>query len=139
MLFCLLYYLWFHLKNKIDMNWKNVAENLALVLVGVGFGAFMGHRITKVTSEGLTELMQPTIEKAIDKETISNTISNAIDLKIDKIKKSDTLVIDVNQQPANDQKPTNTFNKNCDCKVSNTQFKQLTDGQQRRLSRWLED
>lgn len=139
MLFCLLYYLWFHLKNKTDMNWKIFTLALILFVTGALTGAFIQYRGFSNGYDNATEAMKPIISQAIDKETISNTISNAIDLKIDKIKKSDTLVIDVNQQPANDQKPTNTFNKNCDCKVTKAQFKKLTDSRQRRLSRWLEE
>ena len=68
------------------MNWKNTAENLGLVLVGIVFGVIVGHKITKATADSLIIELKPTIEKAIDKETIANTINNAIDLKIDKIK-----------------------------------------------------
>lgn len=121
------------------MNWKNTAENLFLVLIGIIVGVGIGHFITKETSESLTELLKPTIEKAIDKETISNTISNAIDLKIDKIKKSDTLEININQNPFNDQKPTNTLNQSTDCQISKSEFSRLSDSQKNRVLRWLRD
>ena len=125
------------LKHKVMMDWKNTAENLGLILVGIVFGAILGHRITKTTSESLIVELKPTIEKAIDKETISNTISNAIDLKIDKIKKTDTLEININQEPFNDQKPTNNFTKNENCYVTQKQYESLSDGEKRRLNRWL--
>jgi hypothetical protein len=121
------------------MNWKNTAENLFLVLIGIVAGTIIGHKITKVTSESLTEILKPTIEKAIDKETISNTISNAIDLKIDKIKKSDTLQISINQEPFNDLNPTSTINKSADCVVSQSQFLKLSSSRKNRIERWLKD
>lgn len=119
----------------IGINWKNTAENLALVVVGIVVGTIIGHVITKITSESITELLKPTIEKAIDKETISNTISNAIDLKIDKIKKSDTLQINVNQEPANDMKSKSAIQE--DCALSVEQFNKLSSVRQNKLKRWL--
>ena len=122
------------------MNLKNVIENLVISIIIFIVGGYVGHKITKVTSESLMNQLKPTIEKAIDKETISNTISNAIDLKIDKIKKSDTLQINVNQDPFNEMKPTSTINQtNCDCAVTNKQLQKLTDGQRRRLLKRIED
>lgn len=121
----------------IGINWKNTAENLALVVVGIVVGTIIGHVITKITSESITELLKPTIEKAIDKETISNTISNAIDLKIDKIKKSDTLQINVNQEPMNDMEPKNAINNNEDCALSMDEFNKLSDSRKKRLKRWI--
>ena len=119
------------------MNWKNTAENLGLVLVGIVFGVIVGHKITKATADSLIIELKPTIEKAIDKETIANTINNAIDLKIDKIKKSDTLAININQTPANDQKPTNALVKSDNCVIDLKTYNKLTDARKKRLNRWV--
>lgn len=117
------------------INWKNTAENLGLILIGVIVGVIIGHRVTKVTSESLISELKPTIDKAIDKETIANTINNAIDLKIDKIKKSDTLEININQAPDNTQEPVNVISKNpCD-----SIWSKLSDSRKKRLKRWLEN
>jgi ABC-type dipeptide/oligopeptide/nickel transport system ATPase component len=121
------------------MNLKNVIENLVICIICILVGVGIGHKITKVTSESLVEIIKPTIEKAIDKETISNTITNAIDLKIDKIKKSDTLQINVNQEPFNEMKPTSTVNKNVDCAITEDQYNSLSDSQKKRIKRWIED
>ena len=119
------------------MDLKNVVENLVISIIIFLVGGYVGHTITKVTSESLMEQLKPTIEKAIDKETISNTISNAIDLKIDKIKKSDTLQISINQDPFNEQKPTSTINKIEDCAVSKSDYSKLSSNEKKRLTRWL--
>ncbi len=121
------------------MNWKNTAENLGLVLIGIVFGVVVGHKITKATADSLIIELKPTIEKAIDKETIANTINNAIDLKIDKIKKSDTLQISINQEPLNDQKPTNILLKKDDCVLDLNNYNKLSKSQKNRISRWLKE
>ena len=96
------------------INWKNTAENLGLVLIAFLVGSFIGYKASRMTSKDIIEQLKPTIEKAIDKETITNTINNAIDLKIDKIKKSDSININVNQTPDNTQKPKNIIVQNRD-------------------------
>ena len=119
------------------MDLKNVIENLIISIIIFIVGAYAGHKITKVTSESLMLQLKPTIEKAIDKETISNTISNAIDLKIDKIKKSDTLQISINQEPFNNLKPENNLTVKDNCEVSKSQYNRLSDSEKRRLNRWI--
>lgn len=89
------------------INWKNTTENLGLTLISVLIGVFIGYYISIISTERLIEQLKPTIEKAIDKETIKNEIKNEIDLTIDKIKKSDSLNININQVPVNNQKPKN--------------------------------
>ena len=121
------------------INWKNTAENLGLVLIGIIAGTIIGHVITKKTADSLIIELKPTIEKAIDKETIANTINNAIDLKIDKIKKSDTLEININQTPENDLKPSNVLVKKDNCIVDLKAYNKLSDSRKNRLNRWLKD
>lgn len=91
------------------INWKNTAENLALILISIIVGVVIGYKISIITSKQLIDQLKPTIEKAIDKETIKNEIKNEIDLTIDKIKKSDSINININQVPSNTQKPKNTI------------------------------
>ena len=96
------------------INWKNTAENLAITIVILCAGAFIGYTASIKSNKMTIKLLIPTIEKAIDKETIENNILNKIDLKIDKIKKSDSLNININQKPINNQKPTNVIVKTKD-------------------------
>jgi hypothetical protein len=120
------------------MNLKNVIENLVISIIVFIVGVGVGHVVTQRTSKSLIAELKPTIEKAIDKETISNTITNAIDMKIDKIKKSDSLVISVNQEPFNEMKPTSTIIKTDDCQLSKAQYSKLSESEKRRLNRWIE-
>jgi len=92
------------------MNWKNTAENLLLVLIGVVAGVFIGYAVSVKTAERMLEQQKSLIEKAINKETIKNEIKNEI--KIDKIKKSDSISIVLS--PENNQKPINVISKEID-------------------------
>ncbi len=93
------------------INWRNTTENLGLILITAivmgGFGLFGGYFISTKTNQQTIDQLKPIIAKAIDKETIKNEIQNDIDLRIDKIKKSDSLNINIHQIPDNTQKPTN--------------------------------
>jgi hypothetical protein len=120
------------------MNIKNALENLAIAVVVFLVGAFVGHKVTKVTSESVVEILKPTIDKAINKETVTNSIYNAIDNNFEKIKKSDSLKIIIDQQPYNDNKPTTTVKKeDCNCAVSQEEYNSLNSNRQRRINRWL--
>ncbi|MBL87198.1 MAG: hypothetical protein CMO82_11130 [Winogradskyella sp.] len=123
----------------IKVNWKNLTENLIITVIIFIVGAFVGHKVTKITSESVVEILKPTIDKAIDKDTVENSIYNAINNNFEKIKKSDSLTITIDQQPANDNRPTTTVNKAEDCVVNQSQFDALSDGEKRRLKRWLKD
>ena len=92
-----------------DINWKNTAENLAITIVIFIVGAFVGYKASNIATDNVINQLKPTIEKAIDKETIKNEIKNEILIKDNKIKKSDTLQININQQPVNNQEPNNTI------------------------------
>ncbi|MGE5944595.1 MAG: hypothetical protein ACM31G_09675 [Flavobacteriales bacterium] len=96
------------------INWKDAAQNLVIAIICFLTGAFAGYKASTIATDNAINQLKPTIDKAIDKETIKNTINNAIDLKIDKIKKSDTLKIEINQTPNNNQKPKNIIIKNPD-------------------------
>ena len=102
----------------INPNFKNLAENLIIVIVvGVlcgGIGYTTGYNGSTNANKQVIEQLIPTIQKAIDKETIKNENKNEIDLKIEKIKKSDSLKINIVQDPVNDQKLTNILIKKTD-------------------------
>lgn len=99
----------------INPNYKNLAENLILFIVTNTLTAIIVYNTCSKTnintSEAIIKKLIPTIEKAIDKETIANDIVNKIEVKVDKIKKSDSLHINVNQEPNNNQKPKNAIIK----------------------------
>ena len=92
------------------MNFKNLAENLIIVILSALVGGHIGYTASFKANKQVVEQLRPTIEKAIDKETIKNEIKNEIN--IDKIKKSDSLHIILD--PTNNQKPTNTIIKKCE-------------------------
>ncbi len=109
----------------LTINYKNLAENLMIVVVSVLLGGTIGF-FAAVKSHKLTvEQLRPTIERAIDKETIKNEIKNEID--IHKIKKSDSLKIIFD--PTNNQKPINVISRNDSCipvrLISNREIRKL--------------
>lgn len=71
------------------MNWKNFTIGLLIAIVSNATGGYVGHLITLRTNKSNLEQMKPTLDKAIEKAT--NQITNEI--KIDKIKKSDSISI----------------------------------------------
>lgn len=97
-----------------SINFKNAFENALWIGFGAFLGSFITYKVQSSTMDNIIEQMTPAIEKAIDKESITNTIHNAIDLKIDKIKKSDSINININQKPINNQKPKNVIIKKTD-------------------------
>lgn len=82
------------------MNWKLFAFMLIVFMVGAASGGFVSHKATLETNKANLAQMQPTLDKAIEKAT--NEITNEI--KIDKIKKSDSIKIILS--PNNKQKTT---------------------------------
>lgn len=89
------------------MNFKNLAENLIIVIVAFSAGGYIGYKASIESNRMSIELLTPTITEAIKKETtnIKNEITNDIDVKIHKVKKSDSLKINIVQDPNNDLKP----------------------------------
>ncbi|WP_431129796.1 hypothetical protein [Flagellimonas flava] len=101
-------------------NFKNITENLIYVLGGVIIGA----GITMWTQKSTLKQMQPTMDKAIEKAT--NEITNKIE--VPKIKKSEP--VQIIMSPNNEQ-----------IAVVDTclgDISKLTEGQRKRLQRWLE-
>ena len=120
------------------MNLKNTLENLVIAIAVFFVGAFVGHKLTKVTSEAVVEILKPTIDKAIDKDTVENSIYNAINNNFEKIKKSDSLKIVIEQEPYNDNNPNTIIDDNCECIVNKTQYDKLSESKRKRLMRWLD-
>ena len=123
------------------MNWKNTAENLIIVIFIMIVTAFVTYKVTLNTAINVSlstaNSFLPTIKKAIDKESIKNEITNDISLKINKIKKSDSLQINVKQIPENNQEPKNILSvekeKGCGEGKICIDIKNLTRRQKRRL------
>jgi hypothetical protein len=120
------------------VNWPNVVENLIYIIITaivVGYVSYKAAVMGAIeASDRVVENLIPTINKAIDKETIANEIVNQIDLQVDKIKKSDSINININQVPNNNQKPINIIQKEKDTCID---ISKLTQSQKRRLVRWL--
>ena len=91
------------------MNFKNLAENLIIVIVSALLGAAIGYYASTESNRTTIELLTPTIREAIARETtsIKNEITHDIQVRIDKLKKSDSLNININQNPETKQTPTN--------------------------------
>lgn len=93
----------------INPNYKNLAENLIIIIVVGLLGGTIGYTASTKSNKQVIEQLTPTIQRAIDKETIKNEILNEIEVKVDKIKKSDSINININQIPDNNQKPKNVI------------------------------
>ncbi|QQV91578.1 hypothetical protein Peternella1_42 [Winogradskyella phage Peternella_1] len=76
------------------MNWKNTAENLLIVLVGVIAGVAIGYYVSVTTAKAMLDNQKEIIVEAIRKETTS--ILNEFDVDVKKIKnRKGELTIDV--------------------------------------------
>ena len=93
----------------MKVNFKNLAENLIIIIVTNLLTAFIVYKVSVKTNIKAIEAFTPTIEKAIDKETIKNEIKN--DLHIGKVKKSDSLTVIFD--PTNNQEPINIISTDC--------------------------
>lgn len=91
------------------INFKNLAENLIIVIISAMIGGAIAYYASTKANEQTIKLLTPTIREAISRETttIKNEITHDIKVQIDKIKKSDSLNINVTQHPNTSQKPNN--------------------------------
>lgn len=91
------------------MNFRNLAENLIIVIVSASVGGFIGYSASINSNKQSIELLTPTIKEAILKVTnsVKNEITHDIDLTIEKVKKSDSLNINIMQTPDTKQSPAN--------------------------------
>lgn len=84
------------------MNWKNVAENLGIALVGVVFGAILTYVTITQSSKMLVSQLRPVIEQAIAKETTA--ITNEFKTEIKKLKSRNGGTVELNISPDIDNK-----------------------------------
>jgi len=91
------------------MNFKNLAENLIIVIFSALVGGFIGYAASTQANKQSIELLTPTIVEAIKKETtsIKNEITHDIKISNNKFKKNDSLNIIITQKPNTVQKPVN--------------------------------
>ncbi len=66
------------------MNFKNLAENLIIVIIAALIGGVIGYVASTKANKQTIELLRPTIEEAIRKETTS--ITNEFKTEIKKLK-----------------------------------------------------
>lgn len=91
------------------INWKNTAENLILVLIGVVAGAFLGYFISIKSSEVMLESQKEIITEAIKKETTA--IHNTVKTEINKVKNRKGEPINIVIEPNNDNELNQQNNK----------------------------
>ena len=76
------------------MNFKNLAENLIIVIVAVAVGGYVGYSASKEANKQTIVLLTPTITEAIKKETTA--IKNEFNTEIKKVKnRKGELTLDV--------------------------------------------
>lgn len=83
------------------INWKNTAENLILVLVGVIAGVAIGYYVSIKSAEAMLENQKEIITEAIKKETTA--IHNTVKTEINKVKNRKGEPININITPNTDQ------------------------------------
>jgi len=79
------------------MNFKNLAENLIIVLISVCVGGVVGFKASTISNKQTIELLRPTIEQAIKKETtsIKNEFKNSFKTEIKKLKAKKGSVVEI--------------------------------------------
>jgi hypothetical protein len=129
------------------INFKNSFENAIWLMIGAALATTITYsavsKTAVVSSETVLNALIPAIKEAINKETVQNSIHNAISNNFEKIKNTEGLEIIIKQDPLNNLKPKTAVIKegsnNSDCAVSNAQYNKLSDGEKRRINRWISD
>jgi ribonuclease HIII len=89
------------------MNFKNLAENLIIVIVAVTIGGYVGYKASKESNKQTIQLLTPAIMEAIKKETTA--IKNEFNTEIKKVKnRKGVLTLDVKPIIDNQIKQKNT-------------------------------
>lgn len=119
------------------MNFSNRYKNLIILIIVALVSSFITYKATissaiKINEQALTALT-PSLIEAIKKETTA--IKNEIAIDIKKIKKLDTLSINVNQSPKNNltQQVKEIIPKGCNKTQICIEIKNLTRKQRKRL------
>lgn len=85
------------------INFKNTTENLIITIAVMLTVGFITYRVTISSAleanKQTIEALRPSLIEAIKKETTA--IKNDINVDVDKIKKSDSINININQIPEN--------------------------------------
>ena len=91
------------------MNWKNVAENLGIALIGVLFGSVLTYFTITQANKALTAQLRPVIEQAIAKETTA--ITNEFKTEIKKLKAKGASTIELTVEPEIENKAQTNIEK----------------------------
>jgi len=90
------------------INFRNLAENLLIAIVVAATASTLTYLAVSKTASRISEQtiqgLRPALIEAIKKETTA--IKNDIKVQVDKIKKSDSLNININQIPENELNQT---------------------------------
>jgi hypothetical protein len=90
------------------IDFKNLAENLLIAIVVAAVASTLTYFAVSKTASKISEQtiqgLRPALIEAIKKETTA--IKNDIKVQVDKIKKSDSLNININQIPENELNQT---------------------------------
>ncbi len=83
------------------MNWKNTAENILILLLGILAGVVIGYKVSVTTAEVMLENQKELIYEAINKNTtaINNTVTN--EFKKIKSRKSEPINIVIKPESNN--------------------------------------
>lgn len=111
------------------INVRRTSILLSIFLLGIFAGNYLG-------SSGAWRIVEKTlntesVNEALNKPTQNSTVNN--NLKIDKIKKADTLTVNFN--PKTDQKPLQVITSDS-CTQLRLKIKTLTKSQKRKFDRW---
>lgn len=79
------------------MNWKNTAENILIILLGILAGTILGFKVSITTAKAMLENQKELIQLAIQKETTA--INNNVITEIKKIKGKKSQPINVIIRP----------------------------------------
>ncbi|WP_435138904.1 hypothetical protein [Formosa sp. A9] len=79
------------------MNWKNTAENILILLLGILVGVVIGYKVSVTTAEKMLDNQKALIEQAIQKNTTA--INNKVTNEFSKIKASKSEPINIIIKP----------------------------------------
>lgn len=109
------------------MNWKNTAENILILLLGILAGTILGFKVSITTAKAMLENQKELIQLAIQKETTA--INNNVITEIKKIKGKKSQPINVIVRPNLD----NTIRQN----GTNTAITDTIPKEKKRFGWWL--
>ena len=118
------------------INFKNIAENLGIVIMTALVTSYITYKATissalEVNKQSI-EGLRPALVEAIKKETTA--IKNDISVQVDKIKKSDSLNINIRQIPENKLNQTLKSEGSIPKGYALIKIENLTNRQRKRLN-----